>query len=162
MIQKKICMVGAYGVGKTSLVRRFVESMFDERYHTTVGVRIDKKVVTVNGSTIMMMIWDLAGGDETEMTRLSHLRGANGYIIVVDGCRKWTLERGRLFREKIGDDFGDLPYVVAVNKADLREMWEVDDAGPIDPDPAAVFRTSAKTGDSVQTMFESLAIKMLS
>lgn len=63
MIQKKICMVGAYGVGKTSLVRRFVESMFDEHYHTTVGARIDKKVVTINGASIMLMIWDLAGGD---------------------------------------------------------------------------------------------------
>ena len=50
MIQKKICMMGAYGSGKTSLVRRFVESLFDERYHTTVGVKIDKKVLTVNST----------------------------------------------------------------------------------------------------------------
>jgi small GTP-binding protein len=159
MIQKKICMVGAYGAGKTSLVRRFVESMFDERYHTTVGARIDKKVVKVNAASIMMMIWDLAGGDETESTRLSHLRGANGYIIVVDGCRPWTLERGEILREQIVQSFGDLPYAVAMNKSDLRAMWEFESK-----DMASwenVFITSAKTGDSVESMFKTLAIKML-
>jgi len=161
MIQKKICTVGAYGAGKTSLVRRFVESMFDERYHTTVGVKIDKKVVKVSASTIMLMIWDIAGGDETEHTRLSHLRGANGYIIVVDGCRKWTLERARLLREKIREQFGELPHVLAVNKADLRDMWEVDDLGLVGCDAESTFLTSAKTGDSVEGMFENLAIKML-
>jgi small GTP-binding protein len=161
MIQKKICLVGAYGAGKTSLVRRFVESMFDESYHTTVGARIDKKVVTVNATSLMMMIWDLAGGDEMEHTRLSHLRGASGCIIVVDGCRRWTLERGCLLREKINQSFGDLPYVVAVNKSDLRDIWEFESKDMVGWEPEKVFITSAKTGDSVESMFESLAIKML-
>jgi len=161
MIQKKICMVGAYGAGKTSLVRRFVESMFDERYHTTVGVKIDKKVVKVDAGAMTMMIWDLAGGDETEHTRLSHLRGSNGYIIVVDGCRRWTLERARLLREEIRQQFGELPHVLAVNKADLRAMWEIDDLSTVGCDAGNTFLTSAKTGDAVEVMFQSLAIKML-
>jgi small GTP-binding protein len=161
MIQKKICTVGAYGAGKTSLVRRFVESMFDERYHTTVGVKIDKKVVKVDAGPIMLMIWDIAGGDETEHTRLSHLRGADGYIIVVDGCRKWTVGRGRVLREKIREQFGELPHVLAVNKTDLRDMWEIDDLRSVGCDAESTFFTSAKTGDSVEAMFESLAIKML-
>ena len=161
MIQKKICTVGAYGAGKTSLVRRFVDSMFDERYHTTVGVKIDKKVVKVDAGPIMMMIWDLAGGDETEDPRLSHLRGANGYILVVDGCRKWTLERALVLRKGIREQFGELPHVLAVNKADLKDMWEIDDTSLIACDVENIFFTSAKTGDSVEAMFESLAIKML-
>ena len=161
MIQKKICMLGAYGAGKTSLVRRFVESMFDERYHTTVGVRIDKKVVKLDAGTIMMMIWDLAGGDETELTRLSHLRGANGYITVVDGCREWTLELALLLRGKIREQFGDLPHVVAVNKADLRDVWEVCDVGTLGCDAEHVFFTSAKTGDAVEAMFKNVAMKLL-
>lgn len=161
MIQKKICMVGAYGAGKTSLVRRFVESMFDERYHTTVGARIDKKLMTVDSKQITMMLWDLAGGDETELPRLSHLRGAGGYILVVDGCRKWTLEHAQILREKITGEFGDLPYVVAVNKSDLRDMWQFDSNHLTGWDPNSVFVTSAKTGDAVESMFENLAIKML-
>src|SRR5215470_16369874 len=103
MTQRKICMLGAYGVGKTSLVRRFVESMFDERYQTTVGVKIEKKVVAVKDTSITLMIWDLAGGDETELPRLSHLRGTHGYIVVVDGCRKWTLESANVIQKKIAE-----------------------------------------------------------
>jgi len=161
VIQKKICMMGAYGTGKTSLVRRFVESLFDERYHTTVGVRIDKKILTVDRTAMMLIIWDLAGGDEMEMPRTSHLRGASGYIVVVDGCRGWTLARARALQEQISADFGELPHVVAVNKTDLRDLWEVDGLEPLGGDSKNVFFTSAKTGDSVQEMFESLATKML-
>lgn len=161
MIQKKICMLGAYGAGKTSLVRRFVESIFDERYQTTVGVKIDKKVLNVNRTAITLMIWDLAGGDEIELTRLSHLRGAAGYIAVVDGCRGWTLTRARVLQERIATDFGELPHVVAVNKADLQDRWEIDGVMSLGCDPKNVFLTSAKTGDCVQEMFECLAIQLL-
>ena len=162
MVKKKICIVGAYGAGKTSLVRRFVESLFDERYHTTVGVKIDKKVVAVNGKSMAMMIWDLAGGDETELPRLSHLRDASGYILVVDGCRMWTVERARVIQEKIVEDCGiDIPFVVAVNKSDLREHWTFQDTALPPCDPSNVFYTSAKTGDLVEQMFATLAFRML-
>ncbi len=162
MIQKKICMLGAYGVGKTSLVKRFVESLFDERYQTTVGVKIDKKVVTVNKTSVMLMIWDLAGEDEVEQVRQSHLRGASGYILVIDGCRKSTLARALALRERLGTAFGDLPHVLALNKADLQDQWEVGTADlRNDGDPTDLFVTSAKTGASVPQMFERLARKLL-
>jgi small GTP-binding protein len=64
MIQKKVCMVGTSGVGKTSLVAKFVHSIFSDKYLTTVGVKIDKKTVTVDGNEVMLMIWDLAGDDD--------------------------------------------------------------------------------------------------
>ena len=64
MIQKKICMIGTSGVGKTSLVSRFVQSIFADKYLTTVGVKIDKKIVTVDGTEMTLMIWDLAGDDD--------------------------------------------------------------------------------------------------
>ena len=85
MIQKKICMLGAYAVGKTSLVGRFVRSMFSEKYQTTVGVKIDQKTVNVGDQQVNMMLWDLHGEDEAQKVRLSYLRGASGYILVVDG-----------------------------------------------------------------------------
>jgi nucleoside-triphosphatase THEP1 len=65
MIQKKVCMVGTSGVGKTSLVAKFVHSIFSDKYLTAVGVKIDKKTVTVDGNEVMLMIWDLAGDDVT-------------------------------------------------------------------------------------------------
>ena len=161
MIQKKVCMLGAYGAGKTSLVRRFVESLFDERYHTTVGVKIDKKLLTVDKTPMMLMLWDLAGEDEVEQVRLSHVRGAAGYILVADGCRKSTLVRAVALKERIVNTFGSLPHVLAVNKADLRDEWEIDTPESFGGDPSDAFVTSAKTGASVQQMFERLAAKML-
>lgn len=162
-IQKKICMVGAYAVGKTSLVRRFVDSLFDERYHTTVGVKIDKKCLQIDGTECTLMIWDLAGEDDVEQVRISHLRGASGYILVADGCRNGTLERAAALRRGIDDAIGPVPFVVALNKADLRDQWEADSTltQQLSTADSAVFLTSARTGEQVEDMFRVLANKML-
>src|SRR4029453_515125 len=93
MIQKKICMIGAYAVGKTSLVTRFVESIFSTKYLTTVGVKINKKTITLDGKEITLILWDLHGEDEFQKLRLSYLRGSSGYILVADGTRRDTLEK---------------------------------------------------------------------
>ena len=81
MIKKKICMVGLYGVGKTSLVKRFVQSLFDDKYLTTIGVKVDRKDVDVEGRAVSLAIWDLAGEDEVAQVKTSHLRGASGYLL---------------------------------------------------------------------------------
>jgi GTPase SAR1 family protein len=87
MIQKKVCMLGSFSVGKTSLVRRFVESMFSDAYLTTVGVKIDKKPLQVEGNDLTLMLWDIYGEDDFQKMRMSYLRGARG------SCWWWT-ERG--------------------------------------------------------------------
>ena len=160
MLKKKICMVGHFGVGKTALVRRFVESMFDERYLTTVGVRIDKKDIVLRERPLTLMLWDIAGKDDLAEVKLSHLSGASGYILVVDGCRASTLQTAVELRERIAKMFGPLPFVMAVNKADLADQWEVQRA-----DVAACgwtsFETSAKLGSGVEEMFLALAKKLL-
>jgi GTPase SAR1 family protein len=93
MIQKKICMLGSFAVGKTSLIRRFVESIYSEAYHTTVGVKIDKRVVRHNDSDVTLVLWDLYGEDEFQKMRWPYLRGAAGYLLVADGTRRNTLEK---------------------------------------------------------------------
>lgn len=163
MLQKKICMLGAYGVGKTSLVRRFVESMFDEKYHTTLGVKIDKRVVETLDTRLTLVLWDLAGDDEVEQVKLTHLRGASGYILVVDGSRKSTLDRAVALRERVEDALGKLPAVLALNKCDVREQWDVNE-GTVETAFAhhmPIFTTSAKTGEAVEAMFEALVVQML-
>ena len=162
-IHKKICMLGAYAVGKTSLVKRFVDRMFDERYHTTIGVRIDKKVISIGGTESTLMIWDLEGEDDVQRLRTSYLRGASGYILVADGSRNATLERAVALRQCIDNVVGTIPFVVALNKADLSDQWEADPAltTELSTDQSAIFRTSAKTGDCVEEMFRVLATKML-
>lgn len=101
MLQKKICMLGFFGVGKTSLVRRYVSSVFSDTYLTTVGVKIDKKTVTVREQTLNMLLWDIAGADDISALRTSYLRGAAGYLLVADGTRPETLEAARSMQGRV-------------------------------------------------------------
>ena len=163
MIKKKICMVGLYGVGKTSLVKRFVDSIFDERYHTSVGVKIDKKEVPARGRTVSLAIWDIAGEDELAEFRVSNVRGASGYILVADGLRQSSLEKATDLHRRIVSLLGPLPFVLVVNKADLRQEWEIkaDALAELRAGGWRTLETSAKTGDGVEQIFATLAEDML-
>ena len=162
-MKKKVCMVGLFGVGKTSLVKRFVESIFSDRYHTTVGVKIDRKDVVVDGRTVTLSIWDIAGEDDQAEFRVSNVRGASGYILVADGCRRTSLDKAVDLHGRIKATIGAMPFVLVVNKADLRDQWE------IQPDAIAALtgtgwhaiETSAKTGDAVEQAFHRLTREML-
>ena len=153
-------MVGQFGVGKTSLVRRFVDSIFDERYLTTVGVKIDRKDVTVGSESVTLMLWDLAGEDDLAQLNVSHLRGASGYILVVDGCRSASLAKAVELQRRIAGHLGPLPFVLVVNKADLRDQWEVT-SNTVSQHGWPTFETSAKAGSGVEEMFFALAGKVL-
>lgn len=163
MIQKKICMVGAFGVGKTSLVARFVFSIFSEKYQTTLGVKIDKKQLTVDGQEMTLMLWDLAGEDGVTQVKPAYLRGAAGYILVADGCRAATLEVARDLQRRVAEAAGPVPYVLVVNKGDLREQWEIKEAAleELKAQGWQLRFTSAKTGDGVEELFRDLALAML-
>ena len=154
MNQRKVCLLGAFSVGKTSLVRRFVDTLFDERYLTTVGVKVDKKVVAQGGSETMLMIWDLAGEDDFSTLQTSYLRGAAGCIIVVDATRPNTLDTALSIQERVQDTIGTVPSVVALNKADIESDWllEPELLSRLEANDT-VLRTSAKTGQNVEALF---------
>jgi small GTP-binding protein len=160
MLKKKVCMVGQFGVGKTSLVRRFVDSIFDDRYLSTVGVKIDRKDVVVGSASVTLMLWDLAGEDDVAQLKTSHLRGASGYILVADGCRAMSLAKAIELQQRISEQLGPLPFVLVLNKTDLRDQWEVQDA-VIAERRWTTFETSAKAGSGVEEMFLALAAKLL-
>jgi small GTP-binding protein len=159
MIQKKICMLGAFAVGKTSMVQQFVSSLFSEKYLTTVGVKIDKKVLEVAGRTVTLMIWDLAGEDQFQKIQSSYLRGTSGYLLVVDGTRRNTLEAAFEIQGRIEREIGPVPFVLIVNKIDLKADWEIEpeDLESIRQRRWTVVRTSAKTGEAIEDAFEILA-----
>jgi len=163
MIQKKVCMLGSFSVGKTSLVRRFVESIFSDTYLTTVGVKIDKKQLQVDGKDVTLMLWDIYGEDEFQKLRMSYLRGASGFLLVVDGTRRATLDKALAIKEEADKALGPVHSVMVLNKCDLADQWELD---PEKEDALAgqgwsVIRTSAKTGQGVEEIFTTLARAML-
>jgi small GTP-binding protein len=162
MIQKKICMVGAFAVGKTSLVARFVESIFSEKYHTTVGVKISKKALQVGDQEWHLILWDLAGEDEFLQIRTSYLRGSAGYLLVVDGTRRATLDTAVSIQQRIVDTVGNIPFVVLFNKSDLTNEWEIanDAFEELSHQGWSWLKASAKTGVGVDEAFLTLITKM--
>lgn len=189
MIQKKVCMLGGTAVGKTSLVTRFVSSVFSDAYLTTVGVKISKKTVavdpapdgtadhpavpgaTTNHSTaprpgsvdVDLMVWDIYGEDEFQKMRASYLRGAAAYLLVVDVTRRATLDTARALQALAVQTVGRVPFVLLLNKSDLSAQWDLDD-GLLDRLRAEgwrIWQTSAKTGAGVEEAFRALATDTL-
>lgn len=162
MLQKKICLLGAFGVGKTSLVRRYVDTIFSDTYLTTVGVKIDKKVVTAGAEELALILWDIAGEDEVAAVRVTYLRGAAGYLLVVDGTRPETLDTAESIQRRIVAELGQVPFFVLLNKSDLQEDWALSPARieALEAEGWTFRRTSAKTGIGVEEAFQELAARL--
>ena len=163
MLKKKICLLGSYGVGKTSLVGRFVHSMFDDKYHTTVGVKIDKKVLKLGGEEVTLMLWDMAGEEDGAPVKLIQVKDASGYLLVIDGTRSKTLEIARGIQARVEAEIGPRPFLALINKADLRETWEISDSTWTELAEAGwtLLETSAKSGQHVEEAFLSLTSRIL-
>ena len=162
MIQKKICLLGASSVGKTSLVKQFVEGIFSEKYLTTIGVKIDKKTIFLENEEVQFMIWDMEGNDTYNVFQERYLRGAAGYIIVVDQTRATSLHEG-LDIHTLARQVTNCPAILTINKNDLPATWNMDDNEnkPYQNLFDLKFSTSAKTGSNVEEMFSALAKLLL-
>jgi small GTP-binding protein len=158
-LRKKVCILGAFAVGKTSLVSRFVKGIYSEKYLTTVGVKVDQKSIKIDDTDLSLAVWDLAGEDEFQKVKVSYLIGANGYLLVADGTRSETIETAKQLYQRASDAIGDVPFVLVINKTDLVSAWDVDDR-TIDELTARGWRvilSSAKTGAGVDDAFTFLA-----
>lgn len=171
-ISKKICLVGDFGVGKTSLIRRFVERQFSDQYLSTVGVKISRKTVELAGEkeqeneSLQLMIWDLEGHTKFKAIAPSYLQGSSGAIMVADVTRQETLEH---LCDHLNLFFSINPkgfIIIALNKSDLFEEEKIDKLlinyqFPELPRVISVHATSAKTGKDVDLIFEKLSQRML-
>jgi small GTP-binding protein len=157
MIQKKVCMVGVFGTGKTSLVQRFVHSMFSERYLSTVGVKIDRKPIQIDGTDLTLVLWDLAGRDGHEDITTSYLRGSHAVLYVADGTRRETCDQLPELRALVREAAGEVPELLALNKSDLKDHWAL--AAGDEQALARAFdlvKTSAKSGDGIEETFRRI------
>ena len=159
MIQKKICMVGVYAVGKTCLVQHFVTGIFSVKYLSTVGVKIDRKRVQVGNDEVTLMLWDLEGRDALVDVNSSYVKGAHGVMYVADGTRPETVIAINGLRDMIEDKVGNIPSIIAFNKSDLKDQWVLSASSESAAGGTDLHRvrTSAKTGEGVESAFQWLA-----
>lgn len=163
-VQKKICLLGDFAVGKTSLIRRFIEGIFEDKYLSTIGTKISRKVLTVQDKTLTLLIWDLAGGEKFSRIMNSYYRGAAGAILVCDLTRTETLPILSRYAEDFWRVNRKAPLIIVGNKVDLVDQRAISDADL--SSLAAQFDTvhfisSAKTGENVEPLFQTLGQRIL-
>ena len=162
MISKKIAMLGMWGVGKTSLVQQFVNSIYDDKYLATLGVKVDKKIVKTTDKDLNLMLWDIAGAEDTFSVPMNYVKGAAGYLLVLDGTRAASLDSGSELVDLVNDQVGPIPFVIMINKSDLP--WEISEADVervFGKHGQPWFSGSAKTGENVDLAFQTLAEKVV-
>ncbi|MFK7935782.1 MAG: Rab family GTPase [Saprospiraceae bacterium] len=158
MYSKKVILTGSFGVGKTSLFNRFIANTFNERYLTTIGVKVDKKEVTVNGQNITLILWDIAGEVTQDKVPTTYFLGTSAIIYVVDLTRPST-------HVNIDDDINFLMDLLpncliktVGNKADLlnyNQLMNLQQQSTFD------VITSAKTGENVEGLFMDIASNLI-
>lgn len=162
-LHKKICLLGDFAVGKTSLVRRFVYNLFDDKYISTIGVKVSRKTVSLpltdDIASVTMMLWDLAGSEEFSRMRASYLRGASGAVLVGDLTRPETFDHLQGYIDDLLKVSPQAQFVLAANKSDLAEQHQLS-AKQLKETAAKLgipYRlTSAKMGTEVDDLFRYL------
>lgn len=163
MVQKKICLLGDFAVGKTSLIRRYVNGRFDDKYLSTIGVKISRKAVELDNCTLNLLIWDLAGGDDFSKLGQSYLRGTVAALIVCDLTRHETLESFAYYATQLRTINPDAKLLFLGNKTDLTTEKAIEDAAiaeAIQHLGGSYLETSAKTGYQVELAFAQLAAQI--
>ncbi len=167
----KVCLVGEFAVGKTSLIRRYVYDTFDDRYVATLGAKVTKKELQVavpdshTHDRVVLSIWDIMGNKGLrDLLKEAYFRGSQGIMAVCDVTRPETLSELEDWRSSIGKIEGDIPAYVVANKIDLVEETKL---SPADVESfcegwrCPYVLTSAKTGKGVDEAFLALATAIL-
>jgi len=170
-IYKKICMLGDPAVGKTSLVRRLVTNLFDDKYQVTLGTKLMKKEMWLDHPTsgeavhLVLIIHDIFGQKGFEAVHRRYIAGSEGALIVCDMTRKETLASASGWVDLLTSVTGEVPLFLLANKNDLEGSLAM---SPEEVENSASqlqtthFMTSAKTGENVEKAFDSLARRLLS
>ena len=167
VISQKICLIGDFNVGKTSLVRRFIEDKFSDRYLTTIGVKVSRKSVLVKSSQqVNLLVWDIEGHTKLKSIPTTYIQGARGAIIVGDLTRNETLQHLPNHLKLFSEVNPQGKTIVALNKSDLMSAEKLNKLVELYnfnryEQVLDTYTTSAKTGQYVNTMFDELATQIV-
>ena len=159
-ISKKIILTGSFGVGKTSLFNQYIHSIFDNKYLTTIGVKVSKKTIDIDGRELSMLIWDIAGEVSQDKVPLSYFMGAEGIIYVFDITRQSTVANLKTDLEYLKKIVPNSTTRIVGNKKDLLDADQIA-AFLAEHDLKPDILTSAKTGENVAQLFYDLGAAML-
>ncbi|MEW5759940.1 MAG: Rab family GTPase [Candidatus Thermoplasmatota archaeon] len=162
-IKKKICLLGDPAVGKTSLIRRFVYDIFENKYASTIGTKVTKKSISIDEKKVTLLIWDIMGQKYQDELSMHYYRGAEGALVVCDVTLASTLRSIDSWVKAINAVIPRLPIVFLGNKCDLRmdKFFEIELLSLAGKYGCKYYLTSAKTGENVQEAFLSLAKELL-
>ncbi len=160
MISRKVILTGSFGVGKTSLFKRFINNTFSEKYITTIGVKVDKKLVKIGEEEVSILLWDIAGEVKQDKVPKSYFLGASAIVYVFDLTRPSTYKNINTDMEILKDILPDAILKIVANKVDLVNASTLDTIASELGFPIDVV-TSAKTGENVEDLFLGLAAAFL-
>lgn len=164
MISKKVILTGSFGVGKTSLFNQFVHSKFSDKYLTTIGVKVSKKVIKIDGEELSILLWDVAGEISQDKVPVSYFLGATGVIYVFDLTRPTTYKNiasDIVYLKKIlSKSKVSVKIKVVGNKKDLVTPEQIEGITAV-LDTGFDLLTSAKTGENVEALFHELGKELI-
>jgi small GTP-binding protein len=165
-MMKKMVVIGEAGVGKTSLIRRFVVDKFDDKYIVTIGTKTSKKILTLrDGGTnvnLKLIIWDILGQRSFPKLKESAYKGSNGAFVVLDVTRRETLDSFKTWLSQLYKIAGEIPVIVLANKNDLKSEYGKKEIENLVKDYGfPYYLTSAKTGRNVNDAFHTLGKMMI-
>ena len=169
-LKRKVCLIGDWGVGKTSLIRKFVLDQFDDKYLSTFGSKVYKKRLIYNHDEnnnidLELMIWDVMGQPQFKNMRIKAYNGSQGVLIVCDVTREETLYHIAYWQSELFSITKEIPFIILINKMDLQANGKIttEDIEEISKQYNAEWLyTSAKTGENVERAFRMLGNKLIS
>lgn len=164
-----MCLLGDHAVGKTSLIKRYVQDEFSDEYISTIGTKVTKKEIVLNFEEpqvqvhLMFMIWDVVGQQEFRMFHKMYIRGVEGALLVADMTRRQTLDTVKKLDLMVKEQAGEVPTLILINKSDLVAQAQIN---PEEMKRMETYKktpivlTSAKTGNNVEYAFYTLGVMM--